>query len=307
MLRRLENNMTLKRIPALGSLALLPMLFCMCVGLTIISPTQAYAACASPAGVAGSTNYDDTTKTQSVCDGTNWKVIEVVDYSTGTGARVSNQIANDTGSCTTDKTGRLRYNGTSTWEYCNGSAWTAFKRSACVGAASCPNIGDVCTDGTIFVGCPAPNYYRTYTTRCDAGRTYGSSCTGTRVTLQWNNGNSSGFVTVAGITGLNGTTDTATLVATDSDSATAGVQPHKAAAYCDTLSIHGKTDWYLASQPEMVNLYLNRTYINDILPDYYWTTGQVGNNAAWIEDIDGGGSINIGKDNLAYQRCMRHD
>ncbi len=130
MLKRVRNKLVLRRKPELPpvpcAISALPLLFCMCLGLTIISPSHAFAACTSPAGDAGALNYDDTTKTQTICDGTTWKTIKVIDYSTGTGARISVQISNDVGTCTAIKTGRLRYDGTNVWEYCDGSTWTPF-------------------------------------------------------------------------------------------------------------------------------------------------------------------------------------
>jgi hypothetical protein len=65
---------------------------------------------------SGATGYD------LACDGSNWKSIVEYDVTSG---RVNIDIGNDTGTCTALKLGRLRYNGTSTWEYCNGSVWTA--------------------------------------------------------------------------------------------------------------------------------------------------------------------------------------
>ncbi len=284
------------------------MRFCLLLLAFMLLSYSAFAACASPDGVAGSVNYDDTTKTQSVCDGTNWKIIEVVDYSTGTGARVSNQIANDTGSCTADKTGRIRYDGTSTWAYCNGSAWVSFHRGACVGPSSCPDIGDVCTDGTVFIGCPAPTYHRTFMTRCDAGQTFGTSCTGTRQLLPWNNGNSTGYTSTA-VTGLDGAADTVILVAADSDSGVGGTQPHQAAAYCDSLSIHGKTDWYLPSRLEMWSAHINLSIIGGLSAvDWYWTTGQASSSQAWYLDMyNNGGLASVNKNDTDYLRCTRHD
>lgn len=69
-----------------------------------------------------------------VCDGSQWKAVYEWDTNS---SRALFQVDNDTGSCTTDKTGRLRYNdGTDTWEYCTGSAWSPFE-SAAGGGGSC--------------------------------------------------------------------------------------------------------------------------------------------------------------------------
>lgn len=43
------------------------------------------------------------------------------------------QVGNDAGACTASKLGRIRYNGTSTWEYCNGTAWNGLATSTAGG------------------------------------------------------------------------------------------------------------------------------------------------------------------------------
>ncbi|AEP10671.1 tail fiber domain-containing protein [Micavibrio aeruginosavorus] len=54
-----------------------------------------------------------------ICNGTTWQnALE----QTSAGASLF-QVGNDTGSCTAAKLGRIRYNGSTTWEFCNGSSW----------------------------------------------------------------------------------------------------------------------------------------------------------------------------------------
>ena len=90
-----------------------------------------HAACTSPPGSDESFEWDETTHTWTYCDGTTWKNLREIDDS-GSGARTRLQIANDTGSCTAAKTGRLRYNdGTDTWNYCDGSSWVPFEATGC--------------------------------------------------------------------------------------------------------------------------------------------------------------------------------
>ena len=65
-----------------------------------------------------------------ICNGTVWKEAEQI-ANTG---RSKAQVDNDTGNCTADKTGRLRYNeSTDTWEYCAGTgpAWNPFEDPLC--------------------------------------------------------------------------------------------------------------------------------------------------------------------------------
>lgn len=85
--------------------------------------SAAFAACSSPNGVAGSLDYDVATKTQKYCDGTNWKVLTVLDDA-GAGIRQRLQIASDSGACTAARSGGIRYMS-AIWEQCDGTNWGA--------------------------------------------------------------------------------------------------------------------------------------------------------------------------------------
>lgn len=136
--------------------------FISCFAFILLS-SYAYAACTSPAGVAGSLNYDDSTKTRTICDGTNWKNVGEVDYS-GSGARTNMQVGNDSGSCTSAKTGRLRYNSTSDlWEYCSGTTWkslfgTGSANLYCWGANANGQLGDGTTSAKSIPTAVTGNY-----------------------------------------------------------------------------------------------------------------------------------------------------
>ena len=98
------------------------------LGALALSPA-AWAACTAPDGAAGALDYDPATKIRTICDGSAWKNLEEVDYS-GDGARQRLQIADDAGSCTGAKLGRLRYDGVAEWQYCDGSDWQPFGSAA---------------------------------------------------------------------------------------------------------------------------------------------------------------------------------
>lgn len=225
------------------------------------------------------------------------------------------KIGYDNRTCNSGLAGSIRFNSaTSCAEYCNGSAWTCpASGSACGGPADCPTIGNVCSDGSVFAGCTTPTDTPMFTTRCDAGQTYSGSCTGTRITRNWNNGNVSGYTN--GTTSLTaGEASTTTLIATDSDSVTGGTQAHLAAAYCDALSIHSKTDWYLPSHAELYLMWVQQspvgTYtIGNFIADMFWSSTEVNgdNTSAWAFDFTTG--INLlndrTKDDANYIRCVR--
>ena len=171
-----------------------------------------------------------------ICNGSTW----VTALSYRRDARVLLQFDYDSGACNSSKTGRIRYNSsTSSWSYCNGTGWSSFGRAG--SNATCnfwgQAVGYACPDGTVFAGfLPDSSGTPIFATRCDAGQTWnGSSCTGTRLTYSWGSAGTTRNVTDL----LRGDTNTATL------DAISGTGVHPAAEYCAALVLHGRTDWYL--------------------------------------------------------------
>lgn len=184
----------------------------------------------------------------------------------------------------------------------------------CKGRSGCASPGTVCTDGTIFVGCPAPGYTPRFAPRCDAGRTWGgASCGGVRLSTPWNNGNAANQTNpITNYT--DGAANTTLLVATDSDSGTGGTQPHQAAAHCDGLTIHGYSDWYLGSSAELSTALLHLSTATQDVQDSqaYWTSSANGITSAVV--ITGGMHISYGAGkNITngatgpWIRCLRKD
>lgn len=128
----------------------------------------------------------------------------------------------------------------------------------------CPNIGDVCDDGTIYAGLSPDGSVEMFYGAEDHGK------------MPWNNGNTSGTVAVGVSDDDTGEANTNTLVITDSDSATAGFQPHQAAQFCYDLVLGGADDWYLPAQNEL-NLALSA--ITNITNSHggYWMAEDNGN------------------------------
>lgn len=77
--------------------------------------------------IAGPDN--DTDGYLLACDGAMWR--NVLQWNPDTGSSVF-QVNDDTGDCTADKDGRIRYTGGAPpWEYCDGSDWVNFKQPRC--------------------------------------------------------------------------------------------------------------------------------------------------------------------------------
>lgn len=173
--------------------------------------------------------------------------------------------------------------------------------------AGSPNPGAVCTDGTVYAGLTPDGSVAMYVTRCDGGMTWGgSSCTGSPTLNPWNAGTSGNWVDTsladcASALGCNpsGESNTSTLIATDSDDVTAGTQLHLAAQSCADLNIHGQTDWYLPSAPELNVLYTNRAAINMVINADYWSSSENDSSNAWLLAIDQSGFVAEGKNSTA--------
>ena len=122
------------------------------------------------------------------------------------------------------------------------------------GPASCPNLGDVCSDGTVYAGKSPDTDTNMYVTQQDApgGAIY-----------TFNDGSTSNYINTALVDCTNsestcrtGKANTDLLVTLDSSSA-AGVQQHMSAQYCFDLVENTYTDWYLPSIAEMDVIYKN--------------------------------------------------
>lgn len=175
------------------------------------------------------------------------------------------------------------------YQFCDGTDWMSMAAGIryVVGGnppTDCPVVGDVCSDGTVFAGLDGG--VPLYVPRCDAGMAWdGSACTGGRGTYPWNSGYGIVHVTTGATNQNNGAVNTATLIATDSDSGTAGVQLHQAAQYCADAIYNGKDDWYLPSKNELHIFVGNKTAIGNFSTSgtYYWSSSEFGYNSAWSE------------------------
>lgn len=131
-----------------------------------------------------------------------------------------------------------------------------------VTAPPCLVVGDRCPDGTVIID--TTGGVKSYAAPCDVGMTWtGTTCTGTRSELTFNDGTSTGGVFVGATDPDDGQTNTAKLLAADSDSAVAGKQPHAAAAACATLGFAGHDDWFLPATSELATLYDMRNVIGN--------------------------------------------
>ncbi len=154
------------------------------------------------------------------------------------------KVGADSRACGASLEGAIRYNTTSDeMEFCDGADWVApgaAGGSACTIAAGCSTAGDTCDDGTIYLGCNPTTLKSVYASSQLAG------------SYPFNNGNSSNPVLVGASNYFDGKVNSDLMLATDSDSGTAGVQPHQSAEACDAHTEFGHSDWYLPSLGEVL-------------------------------------------------------
>lgn len=138
------------------------------------------------------------------------------------------------------------------------AGWVAFHNPIphpCTGTPTAPAIGETCTDGSIYAGLSPDGNVPMYTTPADAPSF-----------MSWNSGTTTWFDTTmencttatpgSKASCRTGEANTALLVGL-----TTWPAPYKAAVYCDGLSAHGHSDWYLPAQDELTVLYNNRVAI----------------------------------------------
>jgi hypothetical protein len=142
-----------------------------------------------------------------------------------------------------------------------------------------------------------------YTTPADAALRY-----------SWNDGSATTDNTMGNCTASEprcdrGESNTALLVGLGT---TPSPAPYDAARYCDGLSAHSETDWYLPAKNELNILHDNRVAIGGFFPgslfpdSFYWSSSENTNANSWALDF-GLVSPDIArvKSNVLKVRCVR--
>jgi alpha-tubulin suppressor-like RCC1 family protein len=153
-----------------------------------------------------------------------------------------------------------------------------------------PVPGASCADGTTYVGLSPDTNTKMYTTD-----THGN-------THQW--GPSADLIanctSVGGVpsTCRTGASNTATIAA-------AGAYP--AADYCDALSVHGRTDWYLPALDELNLMYTVWASLPNTNTQYYWSSSQHNTTNGRYIDMNTGTASFALRTQTYHVRCVRKD
>lgn len=181
-------------------------------------------------------------------------------------------------------------------QYCNGTMWKSIGVSpspagTLVGPTSCPNIGNLCADGTIYAGYHPVLKVRVFIPPTDQG---GS-------TIKWrSSGSGADIATDSWIDGRANTDQVA-------NSTT-----FPAIKACKDLTLGGYTDWYLPSVGEIEYLYQIQPILatgpfTNFAFGYYWSSTEYDNSSAYSQAFEPpNGQVNGSGKTANYRaRCMR--
>lgn len=83
------------------------------------------------------------------------------------------------------------------------------------------------------------------------------------------------------------------------------VDPGIAARLADNYSLNGFNDWFLPSQDELNELYLQRAVLGSFTTAYFWSSSEGFAVSAWGQDFNDGSVFNGDKNNITGVRAVR--
>lgn len=154
-----------------------------------------------------------------------------------------------------------------------------------VTTTQCPNIGDLCADGSRYAGITPDGGVRMYAWASDAG--FGARWS-TAATVLLNR--------TSTITGESNTTYFAGLSNADS--------PYTASVNCNNSTLHSQSDWYLPAQAEFAILAANYAALGMVNTQSYWTSTENSTTQA-VSQRPGNAAGNTSKTTQLIYRCIR--
>lgn len=254
-----------------------------------MGPTESVtgAGCTNPVSSAGDITYNTSTHQMQYCN----SLEHVAMGPPGNGGAGCTNPAGSAGDLTFNTTLNMM-------QYCEGDEWIGI-----AGAGDCRNIGELCSNGSVYVGLSPDGNTRMYTQPADNGL------------LPWGTNSTVTFVTTGITDTTTGEANTVALIALDSDAGTAGIQQHEAAQFCADFTGHSNSDWYLPAEDELDVLYNNRnagvlagTFTETASPAaYYWASTEQAQDRARHTLFASGGTNQGVKDQNRNFRCVRKD
>jgi hypothetical protein len=170
--------------------------------------------------------------------------------------------------------------------------WGALSAPGCPngdGCVDCPNVGDQCDDDTYYIG------------ENGTAKIYATT-SAHQVSRTWNNGTTNWTATGA-IDPTDGAGNTDDLV----NLSDAGA-PYEAADYCDGLTAHGYSDWYLPAKDELDLFWNDGSPVAGVLTgsgNWYWSSTESSYTSAWIQRFSDGSQYGSNKNVSRLVRCVR--
>jgi hypothetical protein len=167
--------------------------------------------------------------------------------------------------------------------------WAALSTPGCPdgdGCVDCPNVGDQCDDDSYYIG------------ENGTEKIYATTST-YQVSRKWANGFST--------TGVTSTTDGAGNTDDLVNLSDAGA-PYEAAEYCDGLTAHGHSDWYLPAKDELDLFWNKGSPVAGVLTggsNWYWSSTEFNNLNARMQRFSDGTQVGISKSDNLLVRCVR--
>ena len=170
--------------------------------------------------------------------------------------------------------------GSASYEYANCVAPS--------GPTGCPTIGNQCDDDTYYIGENGSEKIYATTAAHQVSRT-------------WNNGTTNWTTT-----GVTSTTDGAGNTDDLVNLSDAGA-PYEAADYCDGLTAHGYSDWYLPAKDELDLFWNDGSPVAGVNTSgsWYWSSTEGALNYAWVQRFSDGLQNYGGKNLNRLVRCVR--
>ena len=267
----------------------------------VFSPKSDNAGCLDPAGVQGDILYNSSRHVLQYCNNNAW--VAAGPYGDG-GAGCLNPVG---------VMGDIIYNTNhNSLQYCEGNVWVGIGGASGGPAAptGCDNIGDVCSDGSFYIGLSPADGTKVYMTDV-----------AWETTSRWDENPlcyRCGFGDTGATSIVDGRANVEALRAYSGDNATAGtLDGFGAAKYCDNLTgVHGHDDWYLpaaggAGSSSEINLIWLMVQAEgavgglDISGSRYWSSTEGGNDGALRQRFNDGVQSDNTKSSTFPVRCVR--
>lgn len=195
--------------------------------------------------------------------------------------------------------GDIIYNGTyAVFQGCTEDGWIAFHTPLPEPPpAGCPNVGNICGDGTIYAG--IFNGKKIYAAAADgpAGTSYRFGA--------------HNFVTgEISTTDGRGNTDKlyAHITNGDGNANPDGTYPHNAILYCYDSTAHGRSDWYLPAKDELnfIQQQIGPSPNNNFQANFYWSSSEYNDIDSWTQWFSNGNQNHYSKASSYRVRCIRY-